>query len=557
MLIAGYTIGASQGSIYIRAEYPLAIERLRRALADMRELGLLGERILGSDFSFDIKIKEGAGAFVCGEETALIAGIEGRRGMPRTRPPFPAEEGLWGKPTIINNVETLATLPHIIRNGAEWYSQFGTETSKGTKTFSLVGKVRRTGLIEVPLGMTLRSVIYDMGGGLVKEFKAVQTGGPSGGCLGEEFLDLPIDYESLAAAGSIMGSGGLIVIDRNTCIVDTAKYFLNFTQAESCGKCVPCRVGTRHLVHILERISQGTGRARRPGQAGAPGPLHQGRFAVRAGPDRAQPGAHRAQVFPRRVPGPHQGQALPGRGLPRPGRLPDHQEQVHRLPALRAGLPHGGHQRAPFRAAQPGRIQVHQVPLLLRDLPLRRHRRRRHRHRIESLAIEDKLSPKPVRAKEAKTIIIEIDHRPVSCPEGVSVLRAAELSGIYIPSLCSHKDLSAFGGCRLCMVEIEGMRGYPLACSTIVAEGMKVLTETAALREMRREILQLILSEHPSSCLICDEQEECRQSMVTIRKAGVTTGCRYCPNDGQCELQAVVERLGVTRHPLPGLLPRL
>ena len=259
MLIAGTTIGARQGYIYIRAEYPLAIDRLRHALADMRDMGLLGERILGSDFSFDIKIKEGAGAFVCGEETALIASIEGRRGMPRTRPPFPAQEGLWGKPTIINNVETLSTLPPIVRNGAEWFSQYGTETSKGTKTFSLVGKVRRTGLIEVPLGLTLRSVIYDVGGGLAKEFKAVQTGGPSGGCLSEEFLDSPIDYESLTAAGSIMGSGGLIVIDRNTCIVDTAKYFLNFTQSESCGKCVPCRVGTRHLVHILERISQGKG----------------------------------------------------------------------------------------------------------------------------------------------------------------------------------------------------------------------------------------------------------------------------------------------------------
>jgi len=259
MLIAAYAIGASEGYIYIRAEYPLAIERLKSAIARLRELGLLGEQILGSDFSFDIKIKEGAGAFVCGEETALMASIEGKRGMPRTRPPFPAVEGLWGKPTIINNVETLGTLPNIIRNGPEWFSRYGTETSKGTKTFSLVGKVRRTGLIEVPLGMTLRQVIYDVGGGLLKDFKAVQTGGPSGGCLGEEFLDSPIDYEALAAAGSIMGSGGLIVLDKNTCIVDTAKYFLNFTQAESCGKCVPCRVGTRHLVNILEKISRGKG----------------------------------------------------------------------------------------------------------------------------------------------------------------------------------------------------------------------------------------------------------------------------------------------------------
>ncbi len=259
MLIAAYAIGASKGFIYIRAEYPLAIERLKNAIVRMRELGLLGENILGSDFGFDIKIKEGAGAFVCGEETALIASIEGKRGMPRTRPPFPAVAGLWGQPTIINNVETLGTLPNIIRNGAEWYSQFGTETSKGTKTFSLVGKVRRTGLIEVPLGITLREVIYDIGGGLVKDFKAVQTGGPSGGCLGEEFLDTPIDYENLAAAGSIMGSGGLIVVDKDTCIVDTAKYFLTFTQQESCGKCVPCRVGTRHLVQILQRICRGKG----------------------------------------------------------------------------------------------------------------------------------------------------------------------------------------------------------------------------------------------------------------------------------------------------------
>ena len=259
MLIAAYTIGASKGIIYIRAEYPLAIARLRAAISQMQTLGLLGQNILGSGFDFEIKIKEGAGAFVCGEETALIASVEGKRGMPRTRPPFPAVSGLWGKPTIINNVETLSVLATIIRNGAEWYSQFGTEKTKGTKTFSLVGKVRRAGLIEVPFGMTLREIVYDIGGGLVKEFKAVQTGGPSGGCLSEEFLDTPIDYENLAAAGSIMGSGGLIVLDKDTCIVDMAKYFLNFTQEESCGKCVPCRVGTKHLVHILEKICHGKG----------------------------------------------------------------------------------------------------------------------------------------------------------------------------------------------------------------------------------------------------------------------------------------------------------
>jgi len=259
LAIAAYTIGATKAYIYIRAEYPLAIRRLKKAIGQMSELGLVGESILGSGFDFEIKIKEGAGAFVCGEETALIASIEGKRGMPTSRPPFPANKGLWQKPTIINNVETLGTIPNIIRNGAEWFARYGTETSKGTKTFSLVGRVRRTGLIEVPLGMTLREIVFEIGGGLQKPFKAVQTGGPSGGCLSEEFLDTPIDYENLAKAGSIMGSGGLIVLDDDTCVVDLAKYFLRFTQSESCGKCVPCRVGTRHLYDTLDKITRGKG----------------------------------------------------------------------------------------------------------------------------------------------------------------------------------------------------------------------------------------------------------------------------------------------------------
>ena len=259
MLIAGYAIGASKGIIYIRAEYPLAIERLKNAIAQMREYGLLGDKILDSKFSFEIKIKEGAGAFVCGEETALIGSIEGKRGMPRSRPPFPAISGLYGSPTIINNVETMGTLPNILRNGAEWYTKYGKEGNRGTKTFSLVGKIRRPGLIEVQLGTPLREIIFDIGGGVQKNFKAIQTGGPSGGCLSEEFLDLPVDYESLASAGSIMGSGGLIIMDDDTCIVDIARYFLDFTQKESCGKCVPCRVGTRHMVEILEKITHGEG----------------------------------------------------------------------------------------------------------------------------------------------------------------------------------------------------------------------------------------------------------------------------------------------------------
>lgn len=261
MLIAGYAMGATHGYVYCRAEYPLAIKRLETAIAQMHELGLLGKDIFGSDFSFNISIKKGAGAFVCGEETALIASIEGQRGMPRPRPPFPAISGLWGKPTVIQNVETLGNLPLILHNGAEWYAKQGSESSKGTKTFALAGKVNRTGLIEVPLGTSLLDIIYDIGGGTSsgKPLKAVQTGGPSGGCIPAWKMDLPVDYEALAKEGSIMGSGGMIVLDEDTCVVDLARYFLTFTQNESCGKCPPCRVGTRAMLSILTRIAEGKG----------------------------------------------------------------------------------------------------------------------------------------------------------------------------------------------------------------------------------------------------------------------------------------------------------
>lgn len=257
LLIAAFAIGANIGYVYINSDYRLALFRLKKAAKQMRKYGLLGKNILESGFDFDVIIKEGAGAFVCGEETALICAVEGQRGMPRSRPPFPAISGLFDKPSIINNVETLGTLPNILRNGAEWYRQVGVKGNYGTKTFSLVGSVRRGGLIEVPLGIKLREIIYDIGGGSWKPFKAVQTGGPSGGCLSEEFLDIPVEYEAMAQAGSIMGSGGLIVIDSDTCVVDLALYFLNFTQKESCGKCVPCRVGTWQMVNILERTVKG------------------------------------------------------------------------------------------------------------------------------------------------------------------------------------------------------------------------------------------------------------------------------------------------------------
>ncbi len=261
MIIGAYAIGAPQGFVYVRMEYPLAVKNVTTAVEQAREMGLLGKSILGSEFHFDIQIFKGAGAFVSGEETSMMASIEGRRAFPRQRPPYPAQQGLWGKPTNINNVETWANVPLIINKGAEWYCQVGTEKSKGTKIFSLVGKINNTGLVEVPMGMTLKEIIHDIGGGIKnnKKFKAVQTGGPSGGCMPSSLLHLPIDFDTLTEAGSMMGSGGMIVMDEETCMVDIARYFLNFTQEESCGKCVPCRVGTRQLVEILTRITKGLG----------------------------------------------------------------------------------------------------------------------------------------------------------------------------------------------------------------------------------------------------------------------------------------------------------
>ncbi|PLX30939.1 MAG: NADH-quinone oxidoreductase subunit NuoF [Clostridiales bacterium] len=261
MAIAGYAIGASQGFVYIRAEYPIAVQRLEIAIAQAKENGLLGKDIFGTGFDFDLEIRLGAGAFVCGEETALLQSIEGYRGMPRPKPPFPANKGLWQKPTIINNVETLANIPQIILKGAEWFSSIGTEKSKGTKVFALGGKINNTGLIEIPMGTTLREVIYDIGGGIPngKKFKAVQTGGPSGGCITYEHLDQPIDYDNLIALGSMMGSGGMIVMDEDNCMVDIARFFLDFTVDESCGKCTPCREGTKRMLEMLEKITSGRG----------------------------------------------------------------------------------------------------------------------------------------------------------------------------------------------------------------------------------------------------------------------------------------------------------
>ena len=261
MMIAGFSIGANKGYIYVRAEYPIAVQRFQTAINQAKEYGILGKNIWNTGFDFDLEIRLGAGAFVCGEETALLESIEGKRGQPRVKPPFPANKGLWGKPTLINNVETYANVPKIILNGAKWYSSIGTEKSKGTKVFALGGNVNNVGLVEVPMGTTLREIVFDIGGGIPdgKGFKAAQTGGPSGGCIPAEHLDTPIDYESLAQIGSMMGSGGLIVMDDSKCMVNLAKFYLGFTVDESCGKCTPCRIGTKRMLEILERITEGNG----------------------------------------------------------------------------------------------------------------------------------------------------------------------------------------------------------------------------------------------------------------------------------------------------------
>ncbi len=264
MALAGYAVGATEGYIYVRGEYPLAIERLQKAIRQAKRMGILGHNVCGTTFDFNIHIRIGAGAFVCGEETALIASIEGKRGTPRPRPPYPAEYGLWGQPTLINNVETFANVPSIIRNGGDWYADIGTENSKGTKVFALAGSIQNTGIIEVPMGITLNEIVFDMGGGVPdgRECKAVQTGGPSGGCIPVDHFDTPVDYDSLRELGSIMGSGGMIIMDESSSMVDVARYFMEFCMSESCGKCVPCRVGTVHMHNLLDKIYRGNGSSR-------------------------------------------------------------------------------------------------------------------------------------------------------------------------------------------------------------------------------------------------------------------------------------------------------
>ncbi len=352
LAIAAVAVGAHEAIFYIRHEYPQALQRVRAALAECERRGWLGDRLLGSDYPLRISIKEGAGAFVCGEETALIASVEGRRGMPRLRPPFPAQSGLWGKPTLINNVETLAMVPWIIRRGAEAFAGIGTATSKGTKVFSLAGKVRRAGLIEIPMGTTLRQIVEEIGGGVAagRRFKAVQIGGPSGGCVPARLADTPVDYESLRDIGAIMGSGGLVVLDDTACMVDIARYFLQFTQNQSCGKCTFCRIGTKRMLELLDLLCAGKASRKHLAGTRATGPPGHPGKSVRARQNGAQPGADHAAVFPRRVRG------APAR--PVSGRQVQGAHQVsrarklHRLHDLRPALPGGRHPHDALCAAR-------------------------------------------------------------------------------------------------------------------------------------------------------------------------------------------------------------
>ena len=397
MTIAARAVGADEGVFYIRAEYPLAVRRVREALDKCRQRGLLGDDILGTGFRFDISVKEGAGAFVCGEETALLASLEGKRGMPRLRPPFPAESGYRQKPTLVNNVESLALVPWIFRNGADRFAALGTPTSKGTKVFALAGKVRRGGLIEVPMGITIRQIVEEIGGGVAegRRFKAVQVGGPSGGCVPADLADTPIDFEALSSVGAIMGSGGLVVLDDRDCMVDIARYFLRFTQDQSCGKCTLCRIGTRRMLDILDRICSGQGRN------GDLEELESLARTVRAGSicglGKTAPNPVLSPLFSRRIRGPFR-RPLPGRQVPGPDRVQD-QRPVHRLHALRSALPGECYSPDSLQEAHDRRPALH----ALRHLP----RRLSHRRRLRRVTYRPRGRPltppcQPSRSTNAK-----------------------------------------------------------------------------------------------------------------------------------------------------------
>ena len=454
MLIGAYAMGAHQGYFYIRAEYQLAVERVEQAIRQARRAGLLGKNILDSGFDFNAEVRLGAGAFVCGEETALIASIEGRRGTPNPRPPYPSVKGLWKGPTCINNVETLAAIPRIVRRGADWFAGIGTERSKGTKVFAITGKVKNSGLVEVPMGMTIKELVDDISGGTQsgKPVKAVQTGGPSGGVIPASLFDTPVSYEHLTSLGSIMGSGGLIIMEEGDSMVDIAKFYLGFCVEESCGKCAPCRIGGKQMLLLLEKISDGAGTAEDIVQL-------------------------------RRISRAMQIASLCGLGQTAPNPVLstlEYFESEYR-DVLQPSLP---------------------VVALTRVILDRTH--------------TPQVTPGRERSKmvAAKTVRATIDGYPVEVPVGTSILDAARSVQVKIPVLCKHPDLGPTAACGLCIVKVKDSAKFPRACCTALEAGMDITTRDPELVEVRRTTIEMILSKHPNECFTCGRNGTCELQKV-------------------------------------------
>lgn len=489
MMIAAYGVGASKAYICIRAEYPLAIKRLQAAIEQAKKYGLLGKNILGSGFDLEIKIKTGAGAFVCGEETALIASIEGKRGMPRPRPPYPAQSGLFGKPTVIHNVETLANLPSIVQMGWQGFAAMGTEGSKGTKVFALSGMVERTGLVEVPMGATIRQVVFDVGGGIPngKKCKAVQIGGPSGGCIPEPHFNVPCDYEALEEFGAIMGSGSLVVLDESTCMVDLAKFFMEFIQSESCGKCIPCREGTRRMLEILEALTRA-----RPHETENDALLRfQGIISLKRLGDVIRSTSLCGL-----------GQTAPNPVLSTLRWFRDEYEAhllERRCPAGACSELAG----APCQTACSAGTEVWRYA----DHVGRQ-------ENSDTYRVLRSVNPFP------SAFSIEINGKAIRATNGETILTALRRENIKVPTLCHIADLAPTGACRMCVVEVEGFGGLVPSCSHPVAAGMKIRTNSPRVLDARRTIVELLLSNHPDDCL-------------------------YCGRNGCCDLQSLARELGV------------